>query len=232
MHILRKASLWAYDKPCMTQIFIVFFNLAFAVLAWQTAIDLFAAGIKIPVAVYYAGIGLFLLCFACYPIRRARYRFWKPNYVRQKILDIGLILGYLMIVLTWTNVRAFQAYHHTEGAAQAEFIVLQGGKADERSTAETIFSRKTMRKKFKKYVRAAKKKNQKPNGFLLFLRSLLMLGLFISTVLFSCGALCSGGNGLFVLAALGSGALFTVLFIQGLKMKAGRKKSRYKRAAD
>ncbi len=232
MNILQKTSLWAFNHPRTARILIIFLNSTIAVLAWQTAIDLFAAGIKIPVAVYYAGIGLFLLCFACYPIRRARYRFWKPNYVRQKILDIGLILGYLMIVLTWTNVRAFQAYHHTEGAAQAEFIVLQSGKIAEEPAEEKVFSRKALRKEFKKYVRSQRQNGDKVDVRNLAGKILGFLALVAVLAVLSCAIACSGFNGLAAAVLIGGTFLMFVLVFGIFRQTKGKKKKRYRPSTD
>ena len=88
---MKRLSYWALMNPWKSQTILVCCHLFIAALAIYTGVLLFSYDIIVPTSVLYAGEALFFTLLIGYPIRRARHKFWKTNFVRQKLMDVGFV---------------------------------------------------------------------------------------------------------------------------------------------
>jgi hypothetical protein len=230
---MKNLSYWALMNPWKSQTILVICQLLLAVLAIYSGVWLFVHDIIVPKPVFYIGEILFFIALILYPIRRARYKFWKPNFVRQKVMDGFLIMSYMLIVVSFSNTDAKLAWNDTADAPYVEQIAMKENVKPmaEKVEKTPVLSRKALRKAFKSFVigmkaQAAGSKvydDQPQISGIVALMILLELGVLI----LSCGIACSGNGTLGAIAAIGGSIAIIALGIYLVREAKGKRKSNY-----
>jgi hypothetical protein len=229
---MKNLSYWALMNPWKSQTLLVICQLLLAVLAIYSGVWLFAHDIIVPKPVFYVGEILFFVALILYPIRRARYKFWKANFVRQKIMDGFMVMSYVLMVVSISNTDAKLAWYDNADAPYVEQIAMRENvkpMAENVEKAPTL-SRKTLRREFKSFVtrmkaHAASSENGSDAGKIAGI-IFLMLILELAVLLLACTVDCSGGGAFVVAAILGTiGVIaFGAYLIRQIK---GKRKSNY-----
>lgn len=232
---MKQLSYWALLNPVKAQIIIILCQLLLAALAFYSGLLLFREDVFVPKPVLYLGLALFLTGLALYPIRRARYKFWKYNYTRQKLMDAFLVLGFVLMAVTVTNNDAHAVWRDTTTGFEARQTMLESGrrmnahdlKAKGWSFREMQQTLKSRYKSFLAKVRQAPGEQMTEKGkvaLVVFLMVLLMLAL----VVLACAVACSGGDGWGLVIWLGGWALVLIIGISTIRKIRGQRPNRYK----
>jgi hypothetical protein len=227
---MKNLSYWALMNPWKSQTLLVICHFCLAVLAIYSGVWLFAHDISVPKPVFYLGEILFFTALILYPIRRARYKFWKPNFVRQKVMDVCFVLSYLLMAITITNTDANLAWNDTSDAPFVTQIAMRENLKPPVSAeiqAPTL-SKKALRKQFKNFVTNAVQNARTGNsdgGSIAGVVLLMILGILLVTLL-SCGLLCSNNTIGFILL-FGGWIVVLALGISAIRQIKGKRKSNY-----
>ena len=226
---MKKISYWGLMNPLKAQIVLAFCHLFLAVLAIYSGVLLFSLDIIVPKGFLYFGEALFIGLAIVYPIRRARYRFWKITFAKQKLMNVGLAFSYLFMVITFANTDARLAWHEEETVPS---VITTSMKENSRPTTinapkTSVLSKKELRKQFKTWVTNMKEKsktgtiNEAVGVILLILLTIVLVAAL------GCTLSCSGtGNiGTFLIAGL----LFALIIgcILGIRKIVLRKPNNY-----
>ena len=229
---MKNLSYWALMNPWKSQTLLVLCQLSLAVLAIYSGVWLFAHDVLVPKFFLYAGETLFIVILIVYPIRRARHKFWKTNFVRRKIMDAGFVFSYWMIAITISNTDANLAWND---ASDAPFTAQIAMRENTKPTVSAdyqapLLSRKALRQQFKTFVSGMKERVKTDGsgkrlkiGGIVFL---MILGLFLVAGL-SCSLACSNANGGATLLLIGGTVLVLALGIAAIRKIAGKKKGNY-----
>lgn len=237
---MKTLSYWALLNPIKTIAILCVLHPLMAVLSFYLGVLLFGEGILLPECLIYFSIGLYLLIQVIYPIRRARYKFWKPNYIRQKVLDIIIVSAYVVTVMTHTNNEAHNAWNAGEDSSGfAKQIVHK--PAVEKSKG--IFSkefwkgkkerkqvRKRLKTEFRKFIKEARKnaKSERGRGMgKVGIIILIILGMAIIALL-SCSFFGTEASFLGFLILFGGWTLILVLGSKAMRKLKGKKPDNYK----
>ena len=228
---MKKISYWALLNSWKSQSILVLCHLMLAVVAIYGGVLLFAHHIVIPKAFFYGGEALFFILLVCYPIRRARYRFWKTNYVKQKVMDVGFVLSYLLMAVTLTNESAKIAWNDTSDTPTAGFIALRENVRPTVAAAPktNVLSKKVLRQQFKNWVKSMKVKGETGDlvGEAIIVMLLLILLTFALLAL-ACTIACAGSLTLGFFALVAFELFIVVLLIMGIKNALIKRKANYK----
>ena len=228
---MKRLSYWALMNPWKSQTILVCCHLLVAALAIYTGVLLFSYDIIVPTSVLYAGEALFFTLLICYPIRRARHKFWKTNFVRQKLMDVGFVLSYILMAVTITNTDARLAASETDDAPFTTAIVLKENAkpAPIDAPKSAVLSRKEIRKQFKSWVLSMKseaktdKSTRRAVNGIIFLMIILMLAI----AALACSISCSNSSGWAILVLLGGWAIILLLGIGAIRKIKGKKAANY-----
>lgn len=227
---MKKISYWAIMNPWTSQTILVCCHLLLAVLAIYAGVLLFSHDIIIPKTFFYVGEILFFILFISYPIRRARYKFWKMNYAKQKWMDGGLVLSYLLMAVTITNTDSKLAYNEDAKMPFVTTIAMKENPQQAENTSKPfVLSKKAVKKQFKSWVTSMKDTAASDENFggKIGLTILLMIILMFAIAFLACTIGCSGSNTL-ALAVFSAGwTLILILGIQYIRKVKGKKKSTY-----
>ena len=227
---MKRISYWAIMNPWTSQTILVCCHLLLAVLAIYAGVLLFSHDIIIPKTFFYVGEILFFILLISYPIRRARYKFWKMNYEKQKWMDAGLVLSYLLMAVTITNTDSKLAYNED---ARTPFVTTIAMKENLQQTDNAsnhfVLNKKELKKQFKSWVTSMKDTAASDENFggKVGLTILLMGILMLLVVGLACGIGCSGSDALALVVLLAGWTLILVLGIQYIRKVKGKKKSTY-----
>jgi hypothetical protein len=234
---MKKISFWALFNPKKTIAILIVLHTFLAVLAFNLGVLLFAEDILLPRSLIYGSIVLYLVALLLYPIRRARNKFWKSNYVRQKILDVTIVTACLVAITINTNIEANAAWSAGEDPAGfVQTIVYKhkptvtekpiGGsfKSFWKNKIEQRKQRKLLKKKFRKFVKKIKNDNSgKIAGVLL----LMTLGI-LAIAMIACMLFASEASLLGFLVLFGGWTLVLVFGIKSIRRLRGEKSKNYK----
>ena len=228
---MKRISYWALLNPWKSQSILILCHLLLAVLAIYGGVLLFAHDILLPKALIYVGEALFFVLLLCYPIRRARYRFWKTNYVKQKAMDAGFVLSYLLMAVTLTNESAKIAWNDTSDTPTAGFIALRENvRPIVTVTPKTsALSKKVLRQQFKSWVtdmKANAKNDDYTTSKIVGVVVAMLLATFLILVL-ACAIACSGSGGLAIFVLLSGFTMILAVGITSIRKHVLRKKANY-----
>ena len=228
---MKKISYWAILNPWKSQSILVFCHLMLAVVAIYGGVLLFAHDILLPQALIYIGEALFFILLICYPIRRARYRFWKTNFARQKMMDAGFVLSYLLMAVTLTNENANFAWHDTSDAPTVGFIAMKENVRPTVAAAPktNVLSKKILRQQFKSWVtdmKANAKNDDYTTSKIVGVVVAMLLATFLILVL-ACAVACSGSGGLAIFILLSGFTMILAIGITSIRGHVLRKKANY-----
>jgi hypothetical protein len=230
---MKNLSYWALMNPWKSQTLLVICHLCLAVLAIYSGVWLFAHDISVPKPVFYLGEILFFTALVLYPIRRARYKFWKANFVRQKIMDGFMVMSYVLMVVSISNTDAKLAWCDNADAPYVEQIAMRENVKPMAENAEKTptLSRKALRREFKSFVTRMKASaaSSEGNGDGGKIAGIIFLMLILESVVLvlSCAIGCSGGGAFGAIAAIG-GTIAVVAFGSYLvRQIKGKRKSNY-----
>lgn len=231
---MKQISYWALLNPVKAQIIITVCQTLLAFLGIYSGIWLFAQDVFVPEPVFYAGLTLFFTALALYPIRRARHKFWKFNYGKQKLMDTLLVLSFLPMVITVSNHDAHAVWRDAGGRGQAQPVML---KADRKMTVSDVQKkgwrfkelRKELKSRYRQNVSNVRQHAKAPmdDGGKVALVILLMIVLMAVVALLACAVACSGAEaGGVVIWVLGWAAVLIlgVLWIRKIK---GQRRGNY-----
>ena len=230
---MKQISYWSLLNPWKAQTILLCCHLLSAVLAIYAGVWLFAHNILLPKAFLYVGEILFLGIVVCYPVRRSRFRFWKTTYLKQKSLDTGFVLCYLLMAATVSNTDAQLAWNDTTDAPTLTLISM---KENPHSTANAaskpnVLSKKVLRQQFKSWVVSMKAKGETADLVGEAIAVILLLVLFIIVIAaLACTIACSSSMGLGFFALIAFELLILVLLIMGIKNALIKRKANYKPA--
>ncbi len=242
---MKKLSFWALFNPTKTIAILFVLHTFLAVLAFNLGVLLFAEDILLPKSLIHGSIVLYLLAHFFYPIKRARYKFWKSNYVRQKILDVTIVTACLVAITTNTNIEANAAWNAGEDPAGfVQTIVYKNKPAIVEKPKGGVFKsfwknrkqqrkqRKLLKKKFRKFVKGIKTDNnnnnsQKITGVLL----LMALGIFAVAAV-ACTLVAAEAGFLILLILVVGWTLVLVFGIKSIRRLKGIKPKNYKPATN
>ncbi len=228
---MKNLSFWALTNPWKAQTIIVICQLFLTFSAIYVGVWLFAHDIIVPTACLYVGEILFLIALILYPIRRARHKFWKANFVRQKTMDGVFLLSFLFMSITVSNTDARLAWNEKEDAPIVTPIAMKENTQPTLENAQkpAVLSRKELRRQFKSFVSNMKRDAENGDnkaGKILGVILLMLLSMFVVLVL-SCFVFCSAAGG-FGYVVLGGGfLLILVLGTKAIRDINGRRPSNY-----
>ena len=227
---MKKLSFWALLNPMKAQFIILICQVLLGILTFYSGVWLFAQGIIIPISVAYFGMVLFFVALICYPIRRAKYRFWKTSFVKQKAMDATLVLSFVMMNIQISNNEALLACREPSPTLKAVKVVMhERPKSIVADPIETMtpytWSIESLHKKLKKELRTMKAYDES-----LFVTALKILGvilfmsmLFVAVLFLSCAIGCNIGNGILVNILLIGGTaavlLGSIIWIRDIVLK-------------
>ena len=228
---MKRLSYWALMNPWKSQTILVCCHLFVAALAIYTGVLLFSYDIIVPTSVLYAGEALFFTLLIGYPIRRARHKFWKTNFVRQKLMDVGFVLSYILMAVTITNTDARLAENDTENTPFVTAIVLRENAKPMTIDAPkaSVFSKKELRKQFKSWVSSMKSeaKTDKEVRRAVIGIIILMILLMLIIAALACSISCSNSGAGATLVLLGGWAIILLLGIGAIRKIKGKKAANY-----
>jgi hypothetical protein len=195
---MKKLSYWGMMNPLKTQFIITISLLSLSILGIYSGIWLFAQDIILPNFVFYTGLTLFFIGFACYPIYRARYAFWKTTFAKQKTMDTILLFSSMLITITFSNREANIAWKTAPNPVQNVQIVFKepAPNALQLPAKQLTFKEKCM-KKYTQFVIKKKLMSESLDGGSvagIVLIVLLMLVLMAGVAILACSATCSGSS--------------------------------------
>jgi hypothetical protein len=218
---MKQLSFWALMNPYKAQFIITVSQLILTIIAIYSGIWLFMQDILLPNLVFYTGLTLFFIAFACYPIRRARYAFWKKTFAKQKTMDALLVVSYLLTAVTVSNRDANIAWKSVPPQVQKIQIALKT------SVDEPVKSLSFKEKLIKKYVKfVIQQKVAKPLStaeMIWGILAVLALTVLLAVLVFglACSISCSGGNALGLLLLFGASAFVLVGLISLIRFLWG-----------
>ena len=231
---MKNLSYWALMNPWKSQTLVVCCQLVLTILAIYTGVWLFAHDVFVPKMVFYVGEILFFAVLIAYPIRRARHRFWKTNFVKQKMMDVAFGVSYVLMAVTMTNGNADSVWNEPTESTFITQIALRENvnptmvnvpkSTVAGASKPSVFSRKDIRKQFKSFVSEMKNKPSSNGGKIAGIIALMVLFILMIAVL-SCSVSCSGGNG-GLLLGIGT-VLILILGISAIRKLKGKKPSNY-----
>jgi hypothetical protein len=233
---MKNLSFWALMNPWKSQTILVICQLLLAVLAIYSGVWLFAHDIIVPKPFFYLGEILFFTALILYPIRRARYKFWKTNFVRQKIMDGLLIMSYMLIVVSFSNTDANLAWNDNADAPYVEQIAMRENAHPVAENVEKapVMSRKALRRAFKSFVIGMKAQATSSGGkndvASVSVIILLMILLEFLVLVLSCAIGCSGSGTFGAIAAIGGTIAVIALGTYLIREAKGKRKSNYQPA--
>jgi arginine exporter protein ArgO len=232
---MKSISIWAYCNPFKSQLIIAVCQLTLTVLAVYGGIWLFARGVELPGVMYYTGLTLFFLALVLYPVRRARFRFWKMNYARQKTIDAVLLVSYLLAAVSISNFDAHSAWLEasagTSAFAQPRPTSLADPAAVHYNAApEKPWSRRelkrALRQQYKQFVSEKRRQSDDGSTGLIVAIVVLMLALMVAVFFLSCSISCSGANVLGLVVLIGGWALILTLGILAIRNIVRKRRQR------
>ena len=228
---MKKIAYWALLNPWKSQSILVLCHLMLAVVAIYGGVLLFAHDILLPKALIYVGEALFFVLLIGYPVRRARYRFWKTNYVKQKAMDAGFVLSYLLMAVTLTNESAKIVWNDTSDTPTAGFIAMKENVRPTVAAAPkaNVLSKKAVRQQFKTWVMSMKANAANDDGSSLKIIGTLLLmlaGIFLVAI-FSCSLICSEASALGYFLLFAGWGLILYFGIQGIRKILLKRKANY-----
>lgn len=231
---MKQISYWALLHPIQSRIIIVVSQLLLAYCTTYLGIYCFVQGIVLPTELFFVGLGLFFAAFCLYPIRRARFKFWRYKYVRHKICDTLMIVSFVLMSLQSSNKEAFVVMNpnfslleHQEAIYQEATIIHLNQEATHIENKNiSKWSRNALKQTFRKYYKSWVTKIAVNPKSALIIFGYVILGVLLSILILgiACDIECSGGPGIFV-GVLGIGLIFIIL-ISAIR-KAGKKKTKY-----
>jgi hypothetical protein len=235
---MKNLSLWALLNPKKTIAILSVVHMLLAVLAFYLGVLLFAEGIILPKSLIYLSIFVYLMVHLFYPIRRARYKFWKPNYARQKVLDLIVVAACLLAVTTHTNIEADAAWNAGEDTAGFVQSIVHKPIIDKsndgvsksfwKSKKERRKQRKILKKKFREFVKDVKKNNKNKNGGKIGgVVFLIILGMIVVAAL-ACLLFASEAGFMGYLVLFGGWILVITLGVKSIRKLKGKKPKNYK----
>ena len=230
---MKKIAYWALLNPWKSQFILVLCHLMLAVVAIYGGVLLFAHDILLPKALIYVGEALFFVLLIGYPVRRARYRFWKTNYVKQKVMDAGFVLSYLLMAVTLTNESAKIVWNDTSDTPTVGFIAMKENVHPTIAAAPkaNVLSKKAIRQQFKTWVKSMKAKGETGDlvGEAITVMLLLVL-LTFAIVALACTIVCASSATLGFFALVAFELFIVILLIMGVKHAVIKRKANYKPA--
>lgn len=229
---MKQLSFWALMNPYKAQFIITISQLILTAIAIYSGIWLFSQDIILPNLVFYTGLTLFFIAFACYPIRRARYAFWKNTFTKQKTMDALLLVSYLLTAVTVSNRDANIAWKATDNQNRKIQIVL---KNEAKETPKQLNFKENLKKKYAKFVIQQKisKKPSKTSTILGTIVTIIVAILLMALVAgLSCSISCSGSNTGGLIVLIGGWALILVGAISTIRTLMGKKKNNYQPMPD
>lgn len=233
---MKTISLWALFNPVLSRAIIAVCYLFLAVAAAYLGVLLFAEGVVIPRTVFNIGFGAYLVAIICYPIRRARFSFWKKTFLKQKSMDALIVGSYVAMVVSIANFDAHAAFDAPADGPVAVPIVFNSatGATAETAPEASVWTRKGIEKKYKNWVvkvKTARRADATKGGEITAMILVLLL-LFFGIVALSCTIACSDFGVLALIFLIGGTALLILLGIRwgrniqtrSLAREAARKK--------
>jgi hypothetical protein len=228
---MKKLSFWALMNPWKSQSLLVLCHLLLAGLAIYTGVLLFTMDVIVPKPFFYGGEILFFILLIAYPIRRARYKFWKTNFVRQKVMDVGMVFSYMLMVVSLANTDARLAWNDAEDAPFVQQITAKENiKPAVAAAAEApVLSRKALRQQFKSFVKSMKSRSDTPasNAGGIALIILFMIVLMYLVAALACSVSCSGNGTGATLLLIGGWAAVIILGVYLIRQSKGKRKANY-----
>jgi hypothetical protein len=223
---MKNLSFWALMNPWKSQSLLVCCQLLLTALTIYTGVWLFAHDVLMPKWVFYVGEILFFALLIMYPIRRARHRFWKTSFVKQKLMDVGFGVSYVLMAITMSSGSAESVWNEpTESGFVTQIALRENVKPTAVNAPKSAtFSKKEIRKQFKAFVSEMKSRSNGNAGKIAGIIVLMLLLIFLIAIL-SCSVSCSGGNG-GILFGLGA-VLILILGIMAIRKIVGKKPSNY-----
>ena len=232
---MKHLSYWAYLNPVKSQIIIALSHIMLGALAIYFGVWLFACDILLPKTLMYAGMTLFFIGFSFYPIRRARHKWWKFSYTKQKSMDALLVSGYMLMVITATNMEARAAWMNRPQEYRAQKVVMKLGAQHNSLTAKESGSwspreiNKTLKRKFRDFVSETRLEARNPDNNAGKIAGLviLMILLMLLVLVLACAVGCNGsGAGAFFIW-IGGWTLILLLIIPAIRRLKGKRNTRY-----
>jgi hypothetical protein len=226
---MKQLSFWALMNPYKAQFIITISQLFLTAIAIYSGIWLFSQDIILPNLVFYTGLTLFFIAFACYPIRRARYAFWKNTFTKQKTMDAILLGSYLLTAVTVSNRDANIAWKATDSQSRKMQIVL---KNEVKEAPQQLTFKEKLIKKYVKFVVTQKITQTRPNAGATIAIFLLAVVLMFGVAILACGLSCSGSNTAGLVLLIGGWALILLGSISALRELRLKRKNNYQPMPD
>jgi hypothetical protein len=237
---MKNISYWALLNPVKSIVLIVLCQTLLAATAIYIGVWLFVQDVILPRSVIHVGLALFFLVLLFYPIRRARHKIWKYDFMKQKSMDALFVCSFMMITIATSNSDANAALHSKDEYPHAVLTTLKNKQSAETSdpAINKEWSRKKIRRKirkklksrFKKFVSEMKAaaKEQPDNKGKIVGMIVLTIVLMLLVVGLSCAAGCSGGGAFAAIVVLAVGwALALWLGISVIRRLKGKRKTKY-----
>lgn len=221
---MKKLSFWAKNNRKKAIIIIVFSHFFLAGIAivgglWAFANDYFISHKMMMFLTIVFGLSIFF-----YPIKGQQRGWLKYSYLRQKSMDFCMTFSYLLLILSFTNQKAFELVENLNYmTASAQFIV---HKVKPNHSA----SKKTLRQQLKKARKVLKAKlkvlkktvqtskdNSVEKGALTLLIILAACLFLYFIVVFSCNLMCNGQAQAAFTVLIGGSALVIALAVLAIR---------------
>jgi hypothetical protein len=233
---MKKLSYWALLNMHISQPLLLLFQFLLFLLSIYLGVILFAADIYLPIQVVYISTGIFFLIAIIYPIRRARYKFWKFSYYKQKSMDFILQAVFFVICTTFFNQQAGVVSNASNTSPMAMPIVYREHVPV--NVSPQVFKHEKhskgikalLKMKFVDLVEKVKGDEKKASGgdvFSIILVILVAIGFIFLIAWAACALSCSGNTALAALVGIGGTALIIYGVVLAIRSIVGKRKNRY-----
>ncbi len=230
---MKSISYWALLHQKTTWMILILVHTVLGLGAFELGIWLASIEMGLPPGLLWLGMAIFLFALVLYPIRRSKYRLFKWNYVRQKWMDLCLVLSGVVMMITMANTEAIHIARspggNTWSAVQVAVFdpVPEGNDLGWWRMIRKQGLSKTVRIWYQNNVKNRlsvwKDQGAKPASPA-FIIILMILGILVVLAL-SCAWACSGG-GAIVLLAMGIGIVgILMLGVPAVKKAKARRQA-------
>ncbi len=232
---MQNISLWALLNPIKSRTILVFANLALMLIGIWMGIHLFSQDIHLPKYLILLGVVTFFVSWFLYPVRRAKYRFWKYNYVRHKMLDLAILCSGMLMVITMSNRDAHMASREVSTQANAVPVMLLSKErmaSEMPDTGEKMSWRKlkkSLRSQYQAYIKEKKSGSNENDTNFVILLTILGLALMAGIALLACHVSCSGSNVAGILILIGGWTIIISVYITILRNRKLKRKNNYQK---